>query len=307
LRLWTVDEKSKSSKPKSKSSKLSFCVKTYSAQTLSDLKMSPTKRSDSKDLPLKKQKLLHEKAKKVTKQSGREYVCTVNAEKRRVQRNAAALRRDAPVATGKSVDSFFKSLKVAHGKGCLAAMSFVAKNITVELSLFRAKLTKQKGKEIYDLGLSRHVNKNSHSLTLANVKATHEGTQYHIMYHAHELLTIKASTLRGANLGIFAARDYNKGSIVAMYCGKSIGATKQKVNDMVIRTWDEGEDLWKALRKESWMGVHFMNDPNLGVRSDRKKKKNVYNVEVEHNLLVKAIADIKKGDELFLDYDMTTI
>jgi hypothetical protein len=97
-----------------------------------------------------------------------------------------------------------------------------------------------------------------------------------------------AGTSRIAGRGIFAGEDIKEGEFVTPMAGKVIRKVYRTKSDLRIgKTWVPiGRNLWMA----PGFPIKFMNhscDANLGFKTPRR---------------VYAIRDIKKGEELTIDY-----
>jgi hypothetical protein len=133
-------------------------------------------------------------------------------------------------------------------------------------------------------------------------------------------LEVKQSTLADAGLGLFAMRDFEKNTIVGLY----MGSLTQKGNPkhtyaapfgrVYCHSFDESLSMGE--RHSVTMGMQMMNDPNWreevedeGKNEDDSmdgKDDTVYNVSITGDMIVWATKKIEAGDELFLDYNMTT-
>lgn len=137
------------------------------------------------------------------------------------------------------------------------------------------------------------------------------------------LFEIKKSTIVNAGLGLFAIQDFPRKTDVGIYVGKVMsqkawekrideiesernyafqfkrtrhGTTRKHVIDPTIPNAD-GSDL------PSYFGLHFANDPTLGLKGEAlKESQNKINVMIGSNLIATTNKDIHKGDEIFLHY-----
>lgn len=129
----------------------------------------------------------------------------------------------------------------------------------------------------------------------------------------HELplvpwLVIKKSGIDGAGHGCFADKDFRKGAIVGLYMGGDVGDPKYTITP----GWPAAKDVTcfpftnpMAMegRSTKTMGLQMMNDPSFGLSSGEVPQVEV-NVEVFSDLFAVASKDIKKGDELFMKYQL---
>ena len=137
------------------------------------------------------------------------------------------------------------------------------------------------------------------------------------------LFEIKKSTIANAGLGLFAVQNFPRNTDVGIYVGKVMsqkawekrideidsernyafqfkrtrhGTTRDHVIDPTIPNAD-GSDL------PSYFGLHFANDPTLGLKGEAlKKSQDKINVMIGSNLIATTNKDIHKGDEIFLHY-----
>lgn len=135
----------------------------------------------------------------------------------------------------------------------------------------------------------------------------------------HDWLYVKKSDIPNAGNGIFAARDFEKNSIIGYYCGKTV----YKSNEMSVNSPDDISDvpdfseqqLWIRNNKYYWilieptpmdfysennlyMGFHFLNSNCLNNSVSRLAQ----NVEISQAGMVTAIALIRKDTELIWSY-----
>ena len=129
-------------------------------------------------------------------------------------------------------------------------------------------------------------------------------TEYHLW------ITIKKSGVpcnsddKSEGYGLFAERKFYEGDIISIYLGEYVKDVP--INDYAldqILVGGEKRRLQVAggfpAYKVMYLGAHMANDSNW----ELKKNINPYNVSFNPTLGLEVIAEIKKGDELFVDYN----
>jgi len=108
-------------------------------------------------------------------------------------------------------------------------------------------------------------------------------------------LLIKEGDDDGKLMGLFADRRFKKEDIIGVYLGKFR-------KEMEIHAYQLGNiDAVKGLGGKPYMGMHFMNDPNID--TEMKTKINISpNALGWNNGEVKATTPIIEGEEFLLDY-----
>ena len=109
-------------------------------------------------------------------------------------------------------------------------------------------------------------------------------------YQKEDWLVIKKSTVPNAGLGVFAKRPFKKDEVIGMYGGKK-GDTRDSIYAL-----QNHEDRFVPIPTKLYMGMHFLNS------SWKNEDKWPSNVEVENDLIARAIEDIAVGNELFWNY-----
>ena len=131
--------------------------------------------------------------------------------------------------------------------------------------------------------------------TTHGVSNTATSVTYHIEFFGVEYVHVKASTIQGAGLGLFASRDFKKDETIGIYMGELLLDGREKtVNHL------------KGLQPKEramYMGMHYMNDVTFsddraGVRNQCQN-----NAVLRANYLVQATRTIKKGREIFAQYN----
>ena len=121
-------------------------------------------------------------------------------------------------------------------------------------------------------------------------------------------LRIKKSTIEGAGFGCFADRDFEEGSIIGLYMGSQDPAKgdlgysmKSKSTGLQLHchSFTNPKSMKEQVTKT--MGMQMLNDPNYGGKASGKE----VNAVCQTDMLVCAKKDIKRGEEIFIDYDET--
>ena len=120
-------------------------------------------------------------------------------------------------------------------------------------------------------------------------------------------LTVKKSGIDEAGCGLFAATDFNKEAVIGLHMGGKRGLK----NYAVGASWTEGKKAIlcypftanesMADRSTKTMGMQMMNDPTLSLKDGEEAQFEV-NAQINFDLFVQAKRDIKKGEEIFIDY-----
>lgn len=145
-----------------------------------------------------------------------------------------------------------------------------------------------------------------------------------------DLFEIKESTLPNAGLGLFALRPIKAEEIIGFYMGKSEPSPpKKEPTEYAMEYVNKSNGLpmtidpGKSIRtntdnfKPAFFGLHFANDPNfkqatstaVGRRSTRSAGNLLpqVNFQVHNDMVATAIRDIQIGEELFLDYQISSL
>ena len=142
--------------------------------------------------------------------------------------------------------------------------------------------------------------------------------QFEVNQEWNNLFTIQQSTIDGAGLGLFAAQTFVKGETLGIYYGpfkpddsKTEGSiyalslvwkSKKLLMDPLV-----GMGTSKVLTSPAYFGLKFANDVNLFIeKSDKEKKKlkNLnYNMIITNDLVGSTLRKIRKGEEIFLNYN----
>ena len=137
-------------------------------------------------------------------------------------------------------------------------------------------------------------------------------------FQEHHLFTIKKSQIKNAGWGLFAGRDFQKDALIGLYYGTEIHENENDCSMYAMEVSadknkckiDAGCGIEMKYNKEFYpfFGMHFMNDPNWKGGEELKRKTRgthyEYNVIVYDDLRVYALKEIKKGEELFLQYHL---
>ena len=107
-------------------------------------------------------------------------------------------------------------------------------------------------------------------------------------------LMVKKSTIDGAGLGVFADDFFPENSIIGLYMGGTDGDEKYTIqagwnNGPAVRCFSLTSSESKHERNAKTMGMQMINDPN-------------FEGQVSGN---EVNAEIKKGEEIFIDYNMS--
>ena len=124
-----------------------------------------------------------------------------------------------------------------------------------------------------------------------------------------KVLEVRKSGIEGSGLGLFAAYDFSKEEIVTIFVGKEIEKTVTSIFSISNTFVTLDAAPWCAENMdETYLAAHMANDPNLmeegGDGGDAKK--------IEPNVIscscfeLVATKTIKAGDEILLDYKLTT-
>jgi hypothetical protein len=116
--------------------------------------------------------------------------------------------------------------------------------------------------------------------------------------------TIKKSTLEEAGFGLFTARDFEKEDMIGVYLGvKAKLSMKSDSNySVVVPNTNFRVDAIGGVSSGEpiYWGVHLANDPGLKTKCSQAK----YNCQVQNDLSLVTIRKVKKGEELFQDYNL---
>jgi hypothetical protein len=121
-------------------------------------------------------------------------------------------------------------------------------------------------------------------------------------------LHIKKSTIEGAGYGCFADTDFSEGAVLGLYMGGTTGLADYQIvagfdAGKKIKCYPLTDRMALGERSAKTMGLQMMNDPKYGLKEGEETDKKV-NAEIKSDLFVVAMADIKKGEEIFIDYNL---
>lgn len=124
-----------------------------------------------------------------------------------------------------------------------------------------------------------------------------------------KVLEVRKSGIEGSGLGLFAACDFSKEEIVTIFVGKEIEKTVSSIFSISNTFVTLDAAPWCAENmNETYLAAHMANDPNWmeegGDGGDAKKIET--NVDSFSKFEVIANKAIKAGDEIKLDYRLTT-
>lgn len=137
-----------------------------------------------------------------------------------------------------------------------------------------------------------------------------------------DLLLVKKSNLEGAGYGVFALMDFEKGDIIGIYYGdlKPIKKEHNNYSEYSLRfEWkckrrkavelvadalnsSLSELIDKRDRKPLYFGIHLVNDPYFNKAGRARRGQPTPNILLDDKLQAVAIRNIKKGEEILLDY-----
>ena len=120
-------------------------------------------------------------------------------------------------------------------------------------------------------------------------------------------LRIKKSTIEGAGLGCFADRPFKVGDIIGLYMGSTDsgkgdpGYSMRSFSGLHLHchSFSNSKSMNEQVTKT--MGMQMINDPNYGGTASGKEA----NVRCFRDMFVAATKAIKKGEEMFMDYQET--
>ena len=127
-------------------------------------------------------------------------------------------------------------------------------------------------------------------------------------YPLVDWLVVKKSTINGAGLGVFADCFFAEKSVIGLYMGGDDGDEPYNItagwpNGPLVRCFSLTSSKSKHERSAKTMGIQMINDPNFEGRKSRFET----NAEINKDLFVKALRDIQKGEEIFVDYNSEEI
>ena len=132
-----------------------------------------------------------------------------------------------------------------------------------------------------------------------------------------DLLEVMKSGLPNSGLGLFAACSFPPNMTFSFYvgykisCGNMNDKEKEELQDrnpylvslkkdyLLNPIFKEGDSCYES----KFLGAHFINDCHFKNISDGRKH---YNAVLE-GILVKSIVAIRKGQEIFINYNLTSI
>ena len=127
-------------------------------------------------------------------------------------------------------------------------------------------------------------------------------------------LIVKESGIAGAGLGCFADREFKQGQFVGFYMGSTKGghpnnAISGDVGKITCHSFSSS-DCWQG-RGAATMGMQMMNDPTMtyddgngGNGGDNESHGFDVNCQVQSDMFVRALRDIARGEEMFLDHQL---
>lgn len=254
------------------------------------------------------------------------YIATKNNRAKRALIKRYNEKRSAEMDSpqqSKTIKGFFNYLEFLVKKnketGFLAGQKYIHDNVSLQFSTSRAKI-KPKKDEAPKFGLPKHQPKGNtiqikHDAPLICNKSS---TIYHICIRNHPLYDIKESTIKGAGMGLFAARNFKTGDMLGLYCGKMADGLKRKpkIYGFAKQIVKKG-DAWTIIEpthEDVFLGMHYINDPLYGIPEAEREHKAAtmhddkdYNVRISNDFLVTAETDIRQGDELFLNYGTSMV
>jgi SET domain-containing protein len=144
------------------------------------------------------------------------------------------------------------------------------------------------------------------------------------LYFVKNLIEVKESTIKDAGLGVFALRDIQKNELLAEYIGKEIsieeykrmkGETEEYDNLKYLKKYlhknyqpPNVDYIWEILDEDDnpvcYIDSHNLKDANWTryVNCNLDGKNNVKPIQKQYQMFYYASEDIKKGEELFIDY-----
>ena len=195
---------------------------------------------------------------------------------------------------------FLKLKKTLDEAGLIACTEIVKTQITVKLLISGDGATIKQG--VTSTGVKyNHKNGKNMSVDFGHMKVAVKDVQWQIWVGKDHLTTVKKSSISGAGLGLFAARAFEEGELVGLYCGHNVGTLCKKRLDASNKLLMDGDGIIFAPKNtEVWMGAHFCNDPEYS-------SEEAYNVKIQENLLFHAMRDIQEGEEMFLQYNLEDV
>lgn len=141
------------------------------------------------------------------------------------------------------------------------------------------------------------------------------------LYH---LFTVQKSTVGNGQWGLFAGSNFQEGRCIGLYHGNLFSpqpGTKEPseyamASDSLRIILDPG----KGIGSQLFFGIHFANDANYGKSQNellavpaaagtrsRSAKKSRNNITICGNFWVYTTRKVRKGEELFLDYNRNDV
>ena len=150
------------------------------------------------------------------------------------------------------------------------------------------------------------------------------GEEWQVHFRSTHLFTIKPSTIKNAGLGLFFAQNIKQGRCIGYAHGKAFPASEDYVSQYawksdplktIVDTKGGISDSRKAY--PVYFGIHFANDPGLSSKNaeinanqgplTRQQAEEIprFNVTVDSHFWVYTLADVQKGEEVFVNYGWT--
>ena len=123
-----------------------------------------------------------------------------------------------------------------------------------------------------------------------------------------KVLEVRKSGIEGSGLGLFAACEFSKDEMVTIFVGKEIEKTVVSIFSISNTFVTLDAAPWCAENMDqTYLAAHMANDPNWREEGDDKIRE-----KIEPNVIscscfeLVATKTIKAGDEILLDYKLTT-
>ena len=117
-------------------------------------------------------------------------------------------------------------------------------------------------------------------------------------------LSVKESELPGAGKGLFAGRHFDKNALITVY----VGVMTRPGGDITRKVDFKGATIdVPVTTKMRFFGAHFANNPYWGMSPRRRNEYELGPRGKKHNAVwdglgIRASKEIRKGDEILLDY-----
>ena len=238
------------------------------------------------------------------------YSSNEDSQKRQVKRflenqSNKGLREMPPIMNGR-----FQELleSVLHYSGKVGALKWLTSELSgVSHRIYIVGKGARVGNRAKPGRALSHVAKNgTMTLSLGNNKLhfeTKTDLEIEIFVNGEPWFEVKKSTIKGAGHGLFALRDFGPNELMALYCGESM-LTKEKNtrwgNNVSIE--DDNGVTFTPKEGEIYMGIHFANTASCNSKETKAANART-NMKVLDNLGCYSTRAIKKGDEIFWDYN----